>query len=163
VTIPNQTFIGVPNAIRHAGGMVSFEECEWSGCYRLRPTRIVDAACRFTRGCYQPGTLWCLSFDIRKRLPIGCGGMILTDDNAAAGTLRKMRYCGRDECRLSSDQVLMFGHKATLSPEQAARGLHLLWHLPDGDLPDLTFDYPDLSLLKNDCDAPLFDDQRNAV
>jgi hypothetical protein len=44
------------------------------------------------------------------------------------------------------DKVEILGWNSYLTPEQAARGLQLLEHLPE-DLPDLTPDYPDLRTL----------------
>ena len=38
-----------------------------------------------------------LSFHIKKQLPIGKGGMILTDDQQAVEWFKKARYEGRSE------------------------------------------------------------------
>jgi dTDP-4-amino-4,6-dideoxygalactose transaminase len=143
VTIPARTYISVPAAIIHAGGIVHFEDYAWSGAYPLLPYGITDSALRLRQGMYTNG-LVCLSFHMRKLLPIGRGGMVLTDDAAAADRLRKMRFDGRDgSTPFMQDQVALLGWNMYMLPEQAARGLQLLEGLRP-DLPDLEPDYPDL-------------------
>src|SRR3990172_12074217 len=83
VHIPKFTYPGVACSIIHAGGKVSFSNDTWSGIYRLYPYEIYDSALRFMRGMYIRGTFYCLSFHIKKHLPIGRGGMILCDDKKA--------------------------------------------------------------------------------
>lgn len=58
VTIPKRTYVSVPCEIIHAGGQVAFEDLEWRGAYQLKPFPVWDAAKRFHRGMYQPGTYW---------------------------------------------------------------------------------------------------------
>lgn len=143
VTIPARTYISVPAGIIRAGGRVQFEEVAWSGAYRLEPYPITDSALRMRQGMYTDG-LYCVSFHMRKLLPIGRGGMILTDDLFVAGWLRKMRFDGRDgNVPFLEDKIQLLGYNAYMTPEQAARGLQLLENLPP-DLPDLPAVYPDL-------------------
>lgn len=144
VHLPKHTYCSVPCSVIHAGGSVRFVDHKWSGVYRLTPYPIVDGACRFTRGMYQPGTYHCLSFQSRKHVPIGRGGMILTDDSDAAKWLRLARFSGRHEVPLIDDVPEMIGWSVYMEPERAARGLSLLAVTPDVN-PDLTFAYPDLS------------------
>jgi dTDP-4-amino-4,6-dideoxygalactose transaminase len=147
ITIPKRTYISVPAAIRHAGGLPAFADYAWSGAYFLDPTMILDSALRLHHGMYQPDTLTCVSFHMRKILPIGRGGMILTDDTDAADWLRRARFDGRTgSVPFLLDQVTELGWNGYMTPEQAARGLQLLENLP-ADPPDLTPDYPDLSKL----------------
>lgn len=144
VLIPARTYISVPAAIIHAGGYPEFVDEPWAGRYELQPTNIVDSALRFRRGMYEPGTLYCVSFHLRKHLKIGRGGAILTDDIDAARWLRKARFDGRDgSVPFLEDPVSIVGWNAYMTPEQAARGLQLLEAI-DPDLPDLTPQYPDL-------------------
>jgi dTDP-4-amino-4,6-dideoxygalactose transaminase len=90
------------------------------------------------------GGLHCLSFRARKPLPIGRGGMILTDDAITAAWLRKARACGRDgSVPYAQDRIDMIGWCMDMTPEQAARGMMLLDAMGD-DLPDKVVEYPDL-------------------
>lgn len=144
VAIPSHTFIGVPMTVIHAGGRIVFERREWQGAYDLRPYPIWDSACRFQRGMYKPGSLWCLSFQYRKHVPIGRGGMILTDDAEACVWLRKARFFGRCEKPIDVAHPEFIGWNMYMEPERAAHGLSLLAGIP-GLSPDLSFAYPDLS------------------
>lgn len=143
VTLPARTYISVPFQVMAAKGKVKFLDYPWSGVYQLMPYPIWDGAKRFKRGMYQGG-LHCLSFHIKKHLPIGRGGMILTDDPEAYRWLSKAVYDGRQGKPYSQERVEFMGYHYYMTPEQAARGMLLLDLLPSDDLPDLTEDYPDL-------------------
>lgn len=146
VEIPCRTYPAVPCGIIHAGGKVVFRDYSWQGTYRLNPFPIVDGAKRFRRGMYEKGTFHCLSFHIKKHIPIGRGGMILTDDEEAYRWFKKARYDGREEKPLVEDELTMLGWNFYMTPEQASRGLLLLSMTRD-DNADLVErpDYPDLS------------------
>ena len=152
VEIPKETYVSVPCSIIHAGGKVKFRDEDWEGTYELKPYKIIDGALRFKRNMYVKGTLHCLSFQLRKLLPIGRGGMILTDDEEAVRWLRKARFDGRTEgVPLNEDSFDMVGWNMYMLPEQASRGLHIFHFLKDKDLPDLSRKsqgYSDLSKFK---------------
>lgn len=146
VELPARTYISVPAAVIHAGGDVVFRDIEWTGAYRLEPYDITDSALRMRRGMFDGG-LYCVSFHARKLLPIGRGGMVLTDDPDAVAWLKRARFDGRDgSVPFLQDPVAMMGWNAYMTPEQAARGLQLLEALPDAPA-DLTPTYPDLRTL----------------
>lgn len=147
VTIPKRTYFSVPCGIIHAGGKVKFDNRRWSGAYQLKPYPIWDSAVRFRRKMYIPNTLYCLSFQASKHLPIGRGGMILTDSQKALEWFRRMRFDGRAEVPKEQDCVTLCGWNMYMTPEQASRGLDLFYwriHAKD-DLPDIKGDYMDLS------------------
>jgi dTDP-4-amino-4,6-dideoxygalactose transaminase len=89
-----------------------------------------------------------LSFQIKKRLPIGRGGAILTNDADAAAWLRLARYDGRDldTAYNSDDHVKQIGWHMYMTPEDAARGILLFDQLSD-DFSDVADNnsYPDIS------------------
>ena len=150
VTIPKFTYPSVPCSIIHSGGSVLFDESPWEGVYYLRPTRIIDAALRFHKNMYVFDTLYCLSFHAKKQLPIGRGGMILTDDKDAYEWFKRARFDGRGQCPMNQDKINTLGWNMYLTPEQAALGLMLFDLIKDKDLPDLKVEeqgYPDLSLI----------------
>ena len=123
VYIPEKTYVGVAYSILHAGGKVVFEPHDWSGAYRLDPYPIIDSARRFKRNMYIPQTLYCLSFHWSKHIPIGRGGMILTDDEDAVKWLRQARFDGRTEgVSCKDDNFTVPGYHFYLTPELAARG-----------------------------------------
>lgn len=153
VFIPSKTYLSVPQSIIHAGGQVTFDRREnnWQGVYKLAPYPLYDAAKRFTSGMYIKDSYMCLSFHIKKYLPIGKGGMILTSDEKAVDWFKKARYEGRSEVPYHLDAINSLGYNMYMTPEQAARGLYLLSVLPKHN-EDLKEGYKDLTefpLFKN--------------
>jgi len=146
IIIPKFTYPSVPCSIINGGGRLGFRDIEWQfqGYYQLFPTNIIDSAKRIARGKYIEGSLTCLSFHSKKVLPIGRGGMILTDDKEAVDYLKWMRFDGRGEYPLKNDVLHGVGFNMYLQPEQAARGLELMQFLKDENIspPD---EYQDLS------------------
>ena len=147
VTIPKKTYFSVPMSIRHAQGWVNYEDKKWRGAYQLNPYPIIDSAMRFRKGMYQPGFFHCLSFHYAKHIPIGRGGMILTDDRKAAEWFRVMRNDGRREIQKEKDKVKLAGWNFYMTADQAARGLELFYWRIHGknDLPDLVMTHSDIS------------------
>ena len=128
VKVPKRTYLSVPQSVIHAGCEVEFTDLEWSGAYQLDPYPIVDSATRFTKDMYVKGSYQCLSFHIRKILPIAKGGMILTDDAKAVDWFKLAEYEGRDR-RVPHDEMpepTIVGWNMYMPPEQAARGIELL-------------------------------------
>jgi dTDP-4-amino-4,6-dideoxygalactose transaminase len=151
VTLPKFTYPGVACAVINSGGNVEFSEHSWSGAYALEPYNLIDSALRFKRNMYVKGSLYCISFHVKKHLPIGRGGMILTDNKIAYDWLKKARFDGRNAKPLHKDKIDMVGWNCYMTPEQAARGLTLLDLVKDKDLPDMDSTkqgYPDLSKIE---------------
>jgi len=135
VTIPSKTYLSVPQSIIHAGGTVVFDKRDftnnWSGIYQLKPYPIYDSAKRLTSKMYMPGTFMCLSFHMKKALPISKGGMILCDSLDAYDWFKKARYEGRSEKYYSDDDIDMLGWNMYMTPQQAAVGLSLMQQYPE--------------------------------
>lgn len=149
ITIPARTYPSVPMEILHAGCKVKFLDYDWEGVYQLSPLPIYDGAKRFKKNMFLQNTYHCLSFHYKKHLPIGRGGMILTNDIKAARWLRRARFMGRTEGRLLTEDKFTLGWNLYMEPERAARGLMLFHMIKNLDLPDLIEEYPDLS--KQEC------------
>jgi dTDP-4-amino-4,6-dideoxygalactose transaminase len=153
IEIPKHTYQSIPMNILHAGCVPAFRHEEWSGMYQLKPYNIWDAATRWHKGMYQGGLHVC-SFQIKKRVPIGRGGMILTDDKDAYAWLSKARYDGRDlTVSQWEDDGDICGWHMYMTPEDAARGIILMDQVPENN-PDCGGweNYADLSekkLFKN--------------
>ena len=148
VEIPAQTYVSLPMQIHLAGATPRFREISWSGLYQLGDTGIWDSAARFTKDMYiGDGALQCLSFQIKKRLPIGRGGAILTNSEKEYETLKLMTYDGRDlKLPYSSEEhVKHIGWHCYMTPEDAARGILLMDGLPELNEDTMTEShYPDL-------------------
>lgn len=130
VIVPARTYCSVPMTVLHAGCQPWFIDMEWSGVYILESVpksgTIIDGAGRFRKGMYISGTLHCLSFQIKKRLPVGKGGMILTDIKQAYEWLKQASFEGRHlNVPYDKDQFSMAGWNMYMTPEDAARGILL--------------------------------------
>ena len=145
VTMPCRTFVSVPMAAIHAGFKVDFVDYEWNGVYMIDPISVTDGALRFKRGMYNGG-LHCLSFHARKLLNIGEGGMVLTNDHDAYHWLRKARYSGRSAPLYDIEHIDMVGWQLYMTPEKAARGLHLMDYVENWE--DQQMEYTDLRTAK---------------
>jgi len=134
ITIPKMTYVSAPMQIIHAGNKVNFEDLEWSGVYQLKPTRVWDGAVRFTKDMYVGGdALQVVSFQLKKRVPIGKGGIILTNDEDAYNWLKLASYDGRDLTTKYTDKnhIQMLGWHMYMTPEDAARGIILMDSVPE--------------------------------
>jgi dTDP-4-amino-4,6-dideoxygalactose transaminase len=138
VTIPSKTYLSVPQSIIHAGFEPVFDvsKNDWKGIYQLEPYPIYDSAKRLTSNMYIEGSFMCLSFHMKKQLPIGKGGMILTDDAEAVDWFKMARYEGRSEKLYHEDDITMIGWNMYMTPQQASHGLALMQNYPI-DMPDL--------------------------
>ena len=124
IDVPSRTFMSVPMSIIHANLKINFQNIQWESFYRLAPTNIYDAALAFFRNMcvHYPKDIFVVSFQYRKSLPIGKGGMIMTNDKNARDYLVKARFNGRSIAHREPD---MLGWSMYMTPEQAARGLTL--------------------------------------
>lgn len=146
IEIPKRTYVGVAQAVILSRHKCTFRDEDWEGDYILKPTTIVDSARKFTSGMYNKGEIRCISFHWGKHLPIGRGGMILLDNKDMAYDLKKMRFDGRTEgVPAKEDNFDTIGYHCIMHPDDAARGLTLMYFFPkyNEDLPN--DDYTDLS------------------
>jgi hypothetical protein len=100
---------------------------EWDNYYRLGNTNIIDAAVFWGENTYISNTFMCLSFQFKKHLPLGRGGMILLSDKNDYRELKKMSYDGRDLSRPWAEQDIdTIGYHYYMTPEVAKTGIELL-------------------------------------
>lgn len=147
ILMPNRSYMSVCMSILNAGLKINFEDIPWTGDYQLKPTCIYDAATRFTEEMYIKDSLYVVSFQYHKILPIGRGGMILTDDIKVRDWLRIVRFNGRHIGIPQKDDVYdIQGWNMYITPDDAARGILIFDELPrinqDCGCSD---NYPDLS------------------
>ena len=104
VTVPTQTYISVPVTLMKLGLKWNWKNEEWHNYYHLGNTNIIDAAVLWEENTYISNTFMCLSFQFKKHLPLGRGGMILLSDKNDYRELKKMSYDGRDLSRPWAEQ-----------------------------------------------------------
>jgi dTDP-4-amino-4,6-dideoxygalactose transaminase len=149
IKVPYFTYASVPMQILHAGYQFEFVEKQWSGIYDLEPLNVWDGAGRWTKGMYTEGFMT-LSFQIKKRLPIGRGGMILCDDYDAYRWFKRACYDGRDlDNNYMDDNIEMLGWHMYMTPEDAARGIILMDNISEVNIDSHSYtSYKDLRLNK---------------
>jgi len=126
INVPLHTYMSVPMTMEKIRQPWRFIEFPWQDEYRLDPLPIVDAARVWQRNAYSQGTLTCLSFQFKKHIPIGRGGMILTDNIEYYNRLQRMVRDGRDRAMLwVDDDISEIGYHYYMTPEDAARGILL--------------------------------------
>jgi dTDP-4-amino-4,6-dideoxygalactose transaminase len=133
ITIPKRTYISSAWQIKHCGMKVQFDDREWSGMYQLLGSRVWDAAVRWTEGMGpKDDSLYVVSFQIKKRIPIGRGGVVLTNDENAAKWIKLASYDGRDLTTPYTNErhINMCGYHMYMTPEDAARGIILMDSVP---------------------------------
>lgn len=162
IEIPKYTYVGVPQAIIHAGGRPVFRDEDWEGFYQLKPLPVWDSARWFVEGMYRNsltgsmpmGAMMCVSFHASKILADTQGGAILHDNPQADDWLRRARFDGRkEEVAPKDDDFKVLGWHAYISPDISARLLWKLGNLPKHNDPlpwgpGTNSDYPDLSKIE---------------
>jgi len=133
ITVPSRTYISVPMTVINAGFEVKFEDIKWKGIYDLEPFNLVDGATRWTKDMYVgDGALQVVSFQVKKRIPIGAGGMILTDDKKEYEWLKLASHDGRNmNVHYGDDEFAIIGWHMNMIPEDAARGILLIDSVPE--------------------------------
>ncbi len=126
-TVPPNTYPSIPNLAQKIGIEFEWKEEDWKDYYYLGGTNIIDAAVLWKENSYIPGTLMCLSFQFKKHLSLGRGGMILTDDYDAAHELTQMSYDGRiPDIPWTEQNISTIGYHYYMTPETAMLGLDRL-------------------------------------
>jgi len=146
-TVPKRTYISVPFLAKKLNISFDWKDEHWEDYYYLGDTNIIDAAVLWRKDSYVPNTFMCISFQYKKHLSLGKGGIILTNSKKDAIILKKMSYDGRSpDAPWREQNIDMVGYHYYMTPETALLGLK---KLPDAikskpkkwkvtDWPDLT-------------------------
>lgn len=151
--IPKRTYMSVPMTLINYGYNVWLEDIAWVEKYEIGSTGVYDCAVGFKKDMYVHGEVQCISFQQKKRVPIGKGGAILLDDEEMYKKLKRMRHDGRashigtDEDILKHADEIVIGYHMNMSPDEAAKGVLLLNQLKDDYKAGSYKDYPDLTLI----------------
>lgn len=124
---PKRTYISVPFLANKLNIDFEWRDEVWEDYYYLGDTNIIDAAVLWKKDSYISDTFMCLSFQFRKHLSLGRGGMILTDNEEAALRLKKMSYDGRlPDVPWRNQNISSVGYHYYMTPETAQLGLEKL-------------------------------------
>jgi dTDP-4-amino-4,6-dideoxygalactose transaminase len=146
-TTPKRTYLSVPFLAEKLNIEFDWRDEDWQDFYYLGETNIIDAAVLWKKNSYIPNTFMCVSFQFRKHLSLGRGGIILTDNKKDAIILKKMSYDGRlPDIPWREQNIDTMGYHYYMTPETAKLGLKKLpnaiktkpkqWTV--NDWPDLT-------------------------
>ncbi len=149
VTCPTHTYVSVPMTLRKLDITWVWTDFQWQDFYYLTPN-IIDAAVYWQQDGYKPGTLMCLSFQYRKHLNVGRGGMILLDNEQDYKELCKMRYDGRlDDIPWMEQDIDTMGYHYYMTPETALLGIERFHEVVNKAPKRWTYkDYPNVSKMK---------------
>jgi dTDP-4-amino-4,6-dideoxygalactose transaminase len=147
---PKHTYLSIPMIFKKINIQWHWEDKNWENFYRLGDTNIIDAAVFWKENGYIPGTMMCLSFQFRKHLSLGRGGMILLDNKEDYHELIKMSYDGRTRDKPWAEQtVSSMGYHYYMTPETAQLGMQRLEEVKHKEAKQWSYlDYPDLSKMK---------------
>ena len=125
VTCPNHTYLSIPMTFAKLRLNWEFTDEQWEDYYYIGNTNIIDAAVYWKQNGYIPGTKMCLSFQFKKHLSLGRGGMILLDNYDEYVNLKKMSYDGRLPDMPWADQDIdTMGYHYYMTPETAQTGIY---------------------------------------
>lgn len=147
ITVPKHTYVSIPMTVQRVCEAWSFNDEEWEDYYYLQGTNIIDAAVYWKRNGYVHGTKMCLSFQYKKHLNLGRGGMILLDNEEEYKLLKKMSYDGREpNIPWAEQDIDTIGYHYYMTPETAQTGIYRFAVAERKEARRWSYkDYPDLS------------------
>ena len=150
IVVPKRTYISVPFLANKLNIELEWKDEQWNEFYELGDTKIFDSAVLWGRNKYISGSMMCLSFQFRKHLNLGRGGMILLDDPDALKELKKMSYDGRlPTIPWRNQNISSFGYHYYMTPETAQLGLDKISEAIETPPKKWTIDeWPDLTKME---------------
>lgn len=124
---PKHTYLSVPMTFEKLGLDWAFTDTKWEEYYTIGGTNIIDSAVLWRKNSYVKNTLMCISFQYKKHLGLGRGGIILCDNVLDRTELIKLSYDGRHrKLPWAEQQVFQIGYHYYMTPEVAQIGLDKL-------------------------------------
>jgi dTDP-4-amino-4,6-dideoxygalactose transaminase len=150
VSCPRHTYLSVPMTFKKLNIGFMWDNSAWNDYYFIGNTNIVDGAVYWKKNGYIRNSFMCLSFQFKKHLKLGRGGMILLDDKKAYDVLSKMRYDGRNiDIPWAEQDIDMLGYHYYMTPETAQKGIEEFEKVKDIEPRTWSYDdYPDISKMK---------------
>ena len=129
IVVPKRTYISIPFLAHKLNIDLKWKDEDWQDYYMVHkgPKPIYDAAVLWKKNSYIAGSFMCLSFQFKKHLSLGRGGIILCDNEVDYKILKKMVYDGRHSDVPWRDQNIdTIGYHYYMTPETAQTGLDKL-------------------------------------
>lgn len=149
IEVPKRTYLSIPFLSNKLGIDLKWKDEDWKDFYYVTD-KVIDAAVLWKRNSYVPNTFMSISFQFRKHLSLGRGGVILTDDREAYLSLKKMSYDGRlPNIPWMEQNIDSVGYHYYMTPETAELGLQKLETALKTEPKQWTInDWPDLTQMK---------------
>lgn len=149
ISVPKRTYLSIPFLSHKLGIKLNWKDENWQDYYYITDN-VIDAAVLWKKDSYIPNTFMSVSFQFRKHLSLGRGGVILTDDKDAYLELKKMSYDGRlPDVFWKEQDIESVGYHYYMTPETAEMGLKKLPDAISNDPVKWTInDWPDLTEMK---------------
>lgn len=146
-TCPTNTYLSIPMTLTKLDITYKWTDVTWKDFYELGNSDIIDAAVLWKKNSYISGKYMCLSFQYRKHLGLGRGGMILLDNAEDYERLIKMCYDGRERSSTWATQdISMLGYHYYMTPEVAQQGIDKFNKVKDIPPKQWSYlDYPNIS------------------
>ncbi len=126
IQVPYRTYISIPFLANKLSIKLEWKDENWIDYYYISE-RIIDAAVLWKKDSYIKNTFMCISFQYRKHLNLGRGGMILCPDKNSYNELKKMIYDGRDpNIPWREQNIESVGYHYYMTPETASKGIEKL-------------------------------------
>lgn len=124
--IPHHSYLSIPMIAEKINLNWEWKNEQWNDYYYINEN-IIDAAVLWKKNSYIPKTYMCLSFQYKKHLSLGRGGMILLDNAYAVDSLIKLSYDGRSrDIPWAEQNIDVLGYHYYMTPETAEMGLKKL-------------------------------------
>jgi len=149
ISTPKRTYLSIPFLSHKLKIDLDWRDEEWSNFYYVTEN-IIDSAVLWKKDSYIPNTFMCISFQFQKHLNLGRGGIILTNDETAAISLKKMSYDGRiPNIPWREQNIESVGYHYYMTPETAKMGIEKLPEAIEKKPRQWVFtDWPDLTQMK---------------
>jgi dTDP-4-amino-4,6-dideoxygalactose transaminase len=146
---PLHTYVSVPMTLKKLNISWTWTDLQWENYYHIT-SDIIDAAVYWQENGYKPNTMMCLSFQFKKHLNIGRGGMILLDNESDYTQLCKMRYDGRlEDIPWMEQNIDTMGYHYYMTPESAEIGIKKFYEVRNFKAKKWSYkDYPDLTKMR---------------
>jgi len=126
ISVPKHTYISIPLLSKKLNLKLTWKDEKWLDYYYVTKN-VIDAAVLWKPKTYVPNTFMAVSFQFKKHLSLGRGGVILMDDKSAALELKKMSYDGRTpDTPWATQNISSMGYHYYMTPETADLGLKKL-------------------------------------
>jgi len=126
IRVPKRTYLSVPMLSNKLNIDLEWTDEVWQDYYYLTDD-IIDAAVLWRQNSYVKDTYMSVSFQFRKHLSLGRGGIILFDKQEDFDTLKRMSYDGRSPDESWAVQnIKTMGYHYYMTPETAELGLKKL-------------------------------------